>query len=112
MTAASWPPWKRTCKTYEEALLEIYRKLRPGEPPTVEIRGDPAQRLFFDPRRYDLSTVGRYKFNKKLAIWPAPGRQKLAAARGRPATGEILAEAGDAHRASDARDAGTGASTR
>ena len=59
---------KDTCKTYEEALLEIYRKLRPGEPPTVDSSESLINALFFDPRRYDLSAVGRYKFNKKLAM--------------------------------------------
>ena len=56
---------KDACKTYEEAMLEIYRKLRPGEPPTVEACETLINNLFFDPRRYDLSMVGRYKFNKK-----------------------------------------------
>ena len=56
------------CKSYEEALLEIYRKLRPGEPPTVDSAETLINNLFFDPRRYDLSMVGRYKFNKKLAL--------------------------------------------
>ena len=59
---------KDTCKTYEEAMLEIYRKLRPGEPPTLDSAETLLQNLFFDPRRYDLSTVGRYKFNKKLTF--------------------------------------------
>ena len=54
----------------EEALLEVYRKLRPGEPPTVESAQSHIDALFFDPRRYDLSKVGRYKYNKKLAIAP------------------------------------------
>ena len=57
-----------TCKNYEEALLEIYRKLRPGEPPTVDSAESLLNGLFFDPRRYDLSAVGRYKFNKKMAM--------------------------------------------
>ena len=51
---------KDTCKTREEALLEIYRKLRPGEPPTVDSSESLLNALFFDPRRYDLSAVGRY----------------------------------------------------
>ena len=59
---------KDTCKNYEEALLEIYRKLRPGEPPTVDSAESLLNGLFFDPRRYDLSAVGRYKFNKKMAM--------------------------------------------
>ena len=61
---------KDPCKTYEDAMLEIYRKLRPGEPPTVEACETLLNNLFFDPRRYDLSIVGRYKFNKKLCLWP------------------------------------------
>ena len=59
---------KDPCKTYEDAMLEIYRKLRPGEPPTVEACETLMTNLFFDPRRYDLSIVGRYKFNKKLSL--------------------------------------------
>ena len=59
---------KDTTKTYEEGLLEIYRKLRPGEPPTVESARSLITNLFFDPKRYDLARVGRYKFNKKLAF--------------------------------------------
>ncbi len=66
-------PGEGHLQDHEDALLEIYRKLRPGEPPTVESAEQPAQRLFFDPRRYDLSAVGRYKFNKKLSIWHPPG---------------------------------------
>ena len=86
---------KDTCKTYEESLLEIYRKLRPGEPPTVDSAESLLNTLFFDPRRYDLSAVGRYKFNKKLALWPRLSGQKLGAALADPATGEIVAEAGE-----------------
>ncbi len=59
---------KDTTKTYEEGLLEIYRKLRPGEPPTIESARSLITNLFFDPKRYDLARVGRYKFNKKLAL--------------------------------------------
>jgi len=59
---------KDAAKTEEEALFEIYRRLRPGEPPTVENSRSLLQMLFFDPRRYDLARVGRYKFNKKLAM--------------------------------------------
>ena len=65
-------------------MLEIYRKLRPGEPPTVEAAETLINNLFFDPRRYDLSVVGRYKFNKKLSLWQRVTGYKLAAARGRP----------------------------
>ena len=59
---------KDTCKTMEEALFEIYRKLRPSEPPTIESAQAHINGLFFDPRRYDLSRVGRYKYNKKLRL--------------------------------------------
>ena len=86
---------KDACKTYEEALLEIYRKLRPGEPPTVDSAESLLNALFFDPRRYDLSAVGRYKFNKKLAIWSRLSGQKLAMPIVDPTTGEILAEPGE-----------------
>ncbi|MDY3019256.1 MAG: DNA-directed RNA polymerase subunit beta [Oscillospiraceae bacterium] len=86
---------KDTCKTYEEAMLEIYRKLRPGEPPTVDSAESLMNALFFDARRYDLSAVGRYKFNKKLAIAARLSGQTLAQPVVDPATGEILAEAGE-----------------
>ena len=86
---------KDSCKTYEEALLEIYRKLRPGEPPTVDSAESLLNALFFDPRRYDLSAVGRYKFNKKLAIWARLAGQTLALPVVDPMTGEILAEPGE-----------------
>ncbi len=86
---------KDSCKTYEEALLEIYRKLRPGEPPTVDSAESLLNSLFFEPRRYDLSSVGRYKFNKKMAIWQRLNGQTLAAPVADPLTGEILAEAGE-----------------
>ena len=86
---------KDACKTYEDALLEIYRKLRPGEPPTVDSAESLLNALFFDPRRYDLSSVGRYKFNKKLAIWTRLAGQTLALPVVDPMTGEILADAGE-----------------
>ena len=86
---------KDACKSYEESMLEIYRKLRPGEPPTVDSAESLMNALFFDPRRYDLSGVGRYKFNKKLAIWTRLSGQKLGAPVADPATGEIVAEAGE-----------------
>ena len=86
---------KDACKTYEEAMLEIYRKLRPGEPPTVDSAESLMNSLFFDPRRYDLSNVGRYKFNKKLSIWTRLSGQKLAQPVADPSTGEIVAEAGE-----------------
>ena len=86
---------KDSCKSYEESMLEIYRKLRPGEPPTVDSAESLINSLFFDARRYDLSGVGRYKFNKKLAIWTRLAGQKLGAPVADPSTGEIVAEAGE-----------------
>jgi len=86
---------KDACKTYEEAMLEIYRKLRPGEPPTLDSAESLINATFFDPRRYDLSTVGRYKFNKKMALWNRLSGQKLAMPVADPRTGEIIAEAGE-----------------
>ena len=86
---------KDTCKTYEEALLEIYRKLRPGEPPTVDSAESLLNALFFDPRRYDVSAVGRYKFNKKMSMGPRLTNQKLALPVVDPTTGEIIAEPGE-----------------
>ena len=85
---------KDTCKTYEESLLEIYRKLRPGEPPTVDSAETLIRNLFFDPRRYDLSMVGRYKFNKKLSLWVRASGRALLEPVVHPATGEILHESG------------------
>ena len=78
----------------EEALLEVYRKLRPGEPPTVDSAQSHLDALFFDPRRYDLSKVGRYKYNKKLAIAPRIMGRVAAAPVADPTTGELLADAG------------------
>ena len=85
---------KDACKTYEEAMLEIYRKLRPGEPPTVEACETLVNNLFFDPRRYDLSMVGRYKYNKKLSLWARIRGQKLSFPVADPRTGEIMFDAG------------------
>ena len=85
---------KDACKTYEEAMLEIYRKLRPGEPPTVEACETLINNLFFDPRRYDRSMVGRYKYNKKLSLWARIRGQKLSFPVADPRTGEILFDAG------------------
>ena len=85
---------KDACKTYEEAMLEIYRKLRPGEPPTVEACETLINNLFFDPRRYDLSMVGRYKYNKKLSLWARIRGQKLFFPVADPRTGEIMFDAG------------------
>ena len=85
---------KDACKTYEEAMLEIYRKLRPGEPPTVEACETLINNLFFDPRRYDLSMVGRYKYNKKLSLWARIRGQRLSFPVADPRTGEIMFDAG------------------
>ena len=86
---------KDTCHTREESLLEIYRKLRPGEPPTVESAESYIEALFFDARRYDVSKVGRYKFNKKMDIWSRLSGQTLAKPVADPMTGEILAMDGE-----------------
>ncbi len=85
---------KDSCKTREESLLEIYRKLRPGDPPTIDSAETLLFNLFFDPRRYDISVAGRYKFNKKLAVWPRIVGKKLTRPVADPLTGEIVAEAG------------------
>ena len=84
-----------TCKTREESLLEIYRRLRPGEPPTVDSSAAYLDALFFDARRYDVSRVGRYKFNKKMDIWSRLNGQEVAEPIADPRTGEILAMPGD-----------------
>ena len=86
---------KDSTKNGEEALLEVYRKLRPGEPPTVESSVTHLCNLFFDDRRYDLSRVGRYKYNKKLAIGPRLIGQVLARPVVNELTGEVMAEAGE-----------------
>ncbi len=78
----------------EEALLEIYKKLRPGEPPTVESATSLLHSLFFDPKRYDLAKVGRYKFNKKLALSSRIIYRKAAENIVDPNTGEVLMETG------------------
>lgn len=86
---------KDAAKTQEEALIEIYKRLRPGEPPTVESAQSLLQSLFFDAKRYDLANVGRYKFNKKLSL-----RRRIVGTTAmetivHPDTGEILAREGD-----------------
>ena len=86
---------KDSCKTYEEALLEIYRKLRPGEPATVDSAESLLNATFYDPRRYDLSAVGRYKFNKKMNLATRISGHTLAMPVADPRTGEIIAEAGE-----------------
>ncbi|QKS69691.1 DNA-directed RNA polymerase subunit beta [Paenalkalicoccus suaedae] len=78
----------------EKALLEIYERLRPGEPPTVESAKSLLESRFFDPKRYDLANVGRYKMNKKLHIKNRLFNQRLAETLVDPETGEILAEEG------------------
>ena len=85
---------KDNTKTTEEALLEIYKRLRPGEPPTVESAVSLIDSLFFDAKRYDLSRVGRYKFNKKLAIKVRLVNQVTAVDIVNPSTGEIMVEQG------------------
>ncbi|MBE6982415.1 MAG: DNA-directed RNA polymerase subunit beta [Ruminococcaceae bacterium] len=84
-----------TFKTREEGLLEIYRRLRPGEPPTEESATKHLNDLLFDAHRYDVSTVGRYKFNKKMDIWSRLAGQELAEDIIDSMTGEVLAVAGD-----------------
>ncbi len=86
---------KDPIKTKKESLLEIYRKLRPGEPPTVETASAHLEGLLFDARRYDVSAVGRYKFNKKMDIWSRLSGQTVAEPIVDPMTGEILAMPGD-----------------
>ena len=86
---------KDPCKTREDSLREIYRRLRPGEPPTVESSESYLEALFFDARRYDVSKVGRYKFNKKLDIWSRLNGQTLAQPVTDPMTGEIIAMNGE-----------------
>ncbi|GGK21441.1 DNA-directed RNA polymerase subunit beta [Caldalkalibacillus thermarum] len=78
----------------EKALIEIYERLRPGEPPTVENAKSLLESRFFDPKRYDLASVGRYKINKKLHIKNRLFNQRLAETLVDPETGEIIAEAG------------------
>ncbi|MBQ7937648.1 MAG: DNA-directed RNA polymerase subunit beta [Oscillospiraceae bacterium] len=85
---------KDNTKSREEALLEVYRKLRPGEPPTVETSEQHLTNLFFDARRYDISRVGRYKYNKKLALERRIAGMTLAEPAADPLTGEVLFEAG------------------
>jgi DNA-directed RNA polymerase subunit beta len=86
---------KDNTKTKEEALLEIYKRLRPGEPPTVDSAISLIDSLFFDAKRYDLSRVGRYKFNKKLALNLRIANQTAAKDVINPATGEILVQKGE-----------------
>ena len=80
--------------SYEAGLLELYKKIRPGEPLSVESAESLITAMFFDPRRYDLAKVGRYKFNKKLALKNRINGQVLAEDVLDPSTGEVIAEAG------------------
>ena len=86
---------KDTTTSRDECLMEIYRKLRPGDPPTVESAEALLESLFFDRRRYDISNVGRYKFNKKLALRGRIVGFALAAPVADPRTGEIIADEGE-----------------
>ena len=86
---------KDTTTSVDEGLLEIYRKLRPGEPPTVESASSLIQNLFFDPKRYDLARVGRYKFNKKLRLSNRICGFVSAQTIADPETGELIVTEGD-----------------
>ena len=86
---------KDNVETAEKALLEIYERLRPGEPPTVDNAKSLLESRFFDPKRYDLAHVGRYKMNKKLDVKNRLLNQTLAEAMVDPETGEVIAEKGD-----------------
>ena len=83
---------KTTPKMAKRRLLEVYRKLRPGEPPTVDSAVTHLQNLFFDSRRYDLSRVGRYKYNKKLGIAFRIAGKTIAEPVANPMTGELMAK--------------------
>ena len=85
---------KDTAETYEQGLLELYKKIRPGEPLSVDSAQSLIQAMFFDARRYDLAKVGRYKFNKKLALRNRIRNQILAADVVNPVSGELIAAAG------------------
>ncbi len=85
---------KDTAESYQEGLLELYKKIRPGEPLAVESAESLIMSMFFDPRRYDLAKVGRYKFNKKLSLKNRISGQELAEDVVDVSTGEILAEEG------------------
>ena len=85
---------KDTSENYQEGLLELYKKIRPGEPLAVDSAESLITSMFFDPRRYDLAKVGRYKFNKKLMLKNRITGHTLAEDVVRPMTGEVIAEAG------------------
>ncbi|MBQ3380010.1 MAG: DNA-directed RNA polymerase subunit beta [Clostridia bacterium] len=86
---------KDTTTNVDEGLIEVYKKLRPGEPPTTDGARSLVNTMFFDARRYDLSKVGRYKYNKKLALGRRIAGKTLKDAVADPMSGEILAEAGE-----------------
>ena len=85
---------KDTAENYQEGLLELYKKIRPGEPLAVDSAESLINSMFFDPRRYDLAKVGRYKFNKKLMLRNRVNGQILAEDVVSPLTGEVVAEKG------------------
>lgn len=85
---------KDTAENYQEGLLELYKKIRPGEPLAVDSAESLITSMFFDPRRYDLAKVGRYKFNKKLALKNRIKGRKVAEDVVNELTGEIVAEKG------------------
>ena len=100
---------KDTAESYQEGLLELYKKIRPGEPLAVESAESLITGMFFDPRRYDLAKVGRYKFNKKLSLKNRIRGHVLAEDVVDVSTGEVLAEAGtkvDAELATQLQDSG------
>ena len=86
---------KDITKNSEEAMLDVYRRMRPGEPPTIDGAQSYINSLFFDPRRYDLSHVGRYKVNKKLCLWRRLKNREVSRMIVAPLTGEVLAVPGD-----------------
>ena len=85
---------KDPTESYEEGLIEIYKKIRPGEPPTVDSSQQLLNNMFYDPKRYDLAHVGRYKFNKKLLLKNRVSGYILAEDVADPMTGEVICEAG------------------
>ncbi|NPV44946.1 MAG: DNA-directed RNA polymerase subunit beta [Firmicutes bacterium] len=86
---------KDNTESQEEGLLEIYKRLRPGEPPTVDSARSLLETLFFDPKRYDLANVGRYKFNKKLRLRPRITGQKAVGDIINPITGHVIVKANE-----------------
>ncbi len=85
---------KDSCKSVEDGMIEVYRKLRPSEPPTIDSARTHINNLFFDPRRYDMSRVGRYKYNKKLGIADRLKGNRLSQPVVNPRTGEVIAMPG------------------